>query len=251
MVHAPRKISETGYYHVVVKGDGGQILFECDADRMRFIANLLKATEEEKVEVHACCLMDNHVHLLVNDREFHLSAFMKKVDERYAMYFRKRTGRVGHLFQSRFWNEPIKSDEQYLATMRYIHANPEPARMCLAKDYKWSSYKAFLGKSKFVVTNVALSLLGGKQQFEDFHKNACKFVKPFPDSTLSRHLTYDELLYIAENLLGRETLLSLKAMKPPERKGYFVALNKAGFTDAQISRLTGIGQSSIHNALGR
>ena len=249
MPHTPRKKSETGFYHVVTKGDGGQIIFESDTDRRRFLELLEKAADEHAIEVHAYCLMSNHVHLLIQDKRDSMSAFMKQLSESYAMYYRKVTGRVGHVFQGRYWSEPVDTDEYFLAALRYIHANPEPAGICAARDYPWSSYSSYLGRKSFVQTKLALDLLGSPNAFEAFHLTGGSYATPFPKSALSRHLSYDELQRVAANLLGRDTLNSLKQMKPADREAYFELLAQSGFTDTQIARITGIGQASIHRSL--
>ena len=249
MPHVQRKRSETGFYHVVVKGDGDQIIFESDADRKRFITELEGSVDSHDVDVHAYCLMSNHVHFLVSDRDGKLSAFMKQLNERYAMYFRKVTGRVGHVFQGRFWSEPVESDEYFLAALRYIHANPEPAGICSARDYRWSSYAAYTGKDSLTNTDLALELLGGPAGFERFQASGGSFAQPFPGSKLVRHLSYDELTHIAVEVLGRDTLNSLKAMPPKDRGPHIEKLSRAGFTDTQIARITGVGQAVIYRAL--
>ena len=249
MPHTPRKKSETGFYHVVAKGDGGQIIFESDADRQRYVAELKRSASDFAINVHAYCLMSNHVHLLLEDKTDNLSSFMKQLCESYAMYYRKVTGRVGHVFQGRFWSEPVNSDEYFLAALRYIHANPEVAGMCQTPDYPWSSYKSYLGDPGFVCTKLALELLGSTDAFKNLHNDAGNFALPFPKSTLTRHLSYDELQRTATNLIGRDMLNSLKQMKPQNRETYISLLSKSGFTDTQIARLTGIGQASIYRSL--
>ena len=248
MPHSQRKKGETGFYHVVSKGDGGQVIFESDTDRKRYLALLEQSLDDHKVKVHAYCLMSNHVHLLVQeepDAQSGMSGFMKQLNERYAMYYGKVTGRVGHVFKGRFWSEPIDSEEHFLSALRYIHCNPEPAGICSAKDYPWSSFEAYIGKPGFVTTDVALGLLDSVPAFEDFHANGGCYAKPFPKSALVKHLSYDELARVAVNLLGRDTLNLLKTMTPKERGKHFERLSEAGFTASQIARLTGIGQSSV------
>ncbi|MDO4532476.1 MAG: transposase [Coriobacteriia bacterium] len=249
MPHVQRIKSETGFYHVVIKGDGGQIIFESDADRLRFLEELAHGTQDYDIFIHAYCLMANHVHLLMQDPKESLSAFMKQLEERYAMYFRKVTGRVGHVFRGRFWSEPIDSDERFLATLRYIHANPEPPGMCRANEYRWSSYQAYMGAPSVATTKLALDILGSPEAFASFHENAGSFAKPFQQSKLCRHLSYDELTRIAVNLLGREEVNALKTMKPSQRQSQLESLAASGFTDTQIARITGIGQSSVNRAL--
>ena len=249
MPHTQRKRGESGFYHAVTKGDGGQIVFEKDADRLRYLKELETAAGDFKVEVHAYCLMSNHVHLLLEDQDGELGLFMKQLNERYAMYYAKTTGRVGHVFQGRYWSEPVDSDDYYLAAMRYIHANPEPPGICKASAYAWSSYGAYARASSFVKTDLALSMLGGVEAFEAFHIDAIKYAKPFPESKLTAHLSSDEQLNVAVSILGRDVLNSLKGLKPQERRTRVEQLAQAGFSDTEIARLTGIGRSSIRRDL--
>ena len=252
MTHTARERGESGYYHVVIKGDGGQIIFEDNRDRTCFLKLLALALEAFAVEVHAYCLMDNHVHLLVKDSDGELSAFMKQLNENYAQCFARKTGRVGHVFQGRFWSEPIETESHFLATLRYIHANPEPARICPHEEYIWSSYQTYLGNNRNAVpicTELALTLLGGIQGFVHFGKSGNTLAKPFPGSRLGCHLSSDEQAEVALALLGRDVISNLKAMSPAMRLPHLKALAKAGFTDTEIARITGLGQASVFRAL--
>lgn len=249
MPHTSRKRGESGFYHVVSKGDGGQYIFESTSDRTRYLTILTEALDEHRVELHAYCLMSNHVHLLVRDTEQDLSAFMKRVCENYAAYFKWRTGRVGHVFQCPFWSEPIESDEYFLCALRYIHANPEPALICKAKDYPWSSYQAYLHDSDFVTTEFALEMLGGAQAFEKFSASGACFARPFPTSRLSKHLNTNELAQIALEVVGRTTLNAIRTLPPNERRRSILLLRDHGFTEAEITRATGLGATTIHRAL--
>ena len=69
-----REYSSTGFYHVVFRGINHQHIFEesSDYDYMLEIVRQLKA--EMAFEVHAYCLMSNHVHLLLREKKMgHIS----------------------------------------------------------------------------------------------------------------------------------------------------------------------------------
>ena len=249
MPHTQRKLSESGFYHVVAKGDGAQLLFEDDRDKKLYVDTLAKTIDEFKIKLHAYCLMSNHIHLLVRDERYELSEFMKKLSETYAMHFSRKVGRVGRVFQRPFWSEPVENDTYFLCALRYIHANPEPAGICKAEDYPWSSYQAYLSGSPFVEVDFARELLGGTREYEEFSASGGSYAKPFTGSRLSHHHNSNELVNIAINLLGRETLNDLRAMGPEARKPHIELLHTHGFTKAEIVRITGLGSTVVNNAL--
>ena len=109
MPRRARTISNSGYYHVVMRGIGKQILFEERADYLRFLETLERYLSEEPFDVLAYCLMENHVHLLLHTQSG-LERIMKRIAGSYAYYFNNKYERSGHLFQDRFSSEPIDSD---------------------------------------------------------------------------------------------------------------------------------------------
>ena len=137
--------SESGLYHVIAKGSGGQNLFEGPYDYQAFLEFLSKACEKGGVRVIAYCLMSNHVHLLLEDAEDHLGEVMKSVLTSYAQRFNKSSDHVGHVFQQRFKSQPIENGDYLLRAIRYIHNNPAKVGICPAEDYPRSSYHEYVG----------------------------------------------------------------------------------------------------------
>lgn len=249
MPHAARRKSETGFYHVVAKGAGGQVIFENAANRRYCLEEFENAIDAHKVDVHAYCLMSNHIHILLQDNGDCLGEFMKQLCQSYAMYFKLVTGRVGNVFQKPYWSEAVGSDEYFLSALRYIHANPEPAGICEAAEYEWSSYRSYLGTRSFVETSLALDLLGSEEAYVAFNASGSKLALPFPGSKLRSHLSPDETWRVAEEILGHETLEGLRRMPVRERNLHLQTLADAGFTEREIARLSGLGKTAIHLAL--
>ena len=54
-----------GYYHVILKATGPQMLFKEDADKCAFLSILERSAHFSGVEVLSYALLDNHFHLLV------------------------------------------------------------------------------------------------------------------------------------------------------------------------------------------
>ena len=54
------------------------------------------------VSIYSYCLMRNHVHFLLKEKDKPISLAMKSINTTYAGYFNKNHNRIGHLFQDRF-----------------------------------------------------------------------------------------------------------------------------------------------------
>lgn len=77
------------------------------------------------VEIVAYCLMPNHFHLLIHEREEGgTSKFMQKVTTGYTMYFNKCHERSGSLFQGKFKATHVADDGYLRYLISYIHLNP-------------------------------------------------------------------------------------------------------------------------------
>ena len=96
MARQIRKKSGTGIYHVMLRGINRQDIFEDNEDYLQMTSIF-----------YAYCLMSNHLHLLIQEREDNISDIVKRIGVTYAHYFNKKYERNGHLFQDRFRSEPV------------------------------------------------------------------------------------------------------------------------------------------------
>lgn len=117
------------------------------------------------VEILAFCLMPNHFHFLLRPKTTDsVPLFMQKLGIGYTMYFNKKYERVGPLFQGSFKAIAIEKDIHFLHLPYYIHANPVDLVAPLWREnkvedvdkiidfleqYRWSSYRDFLGEKNF------------------------------------------------------------------------------------------------------
>ena len=67
MPRRPRERSETGIYHIMVRGANRQEIFHDDSDRLRFLEILNRVKITSEMQVYGWCLMNNHVHLLLKE----------------------------------------------------------------------------------------------------------------------------------------------------------------------------------------
>ena len=113
------------------------------------ISSLLMATNKSKlVEIIAYCIMPTHLHLVLHQtKDDGVGRFMRKLLDSYTRYFNIRHNRKGPLWEARFKNVLVKTDEQLLHLTRYVHLNPVTAYL-VDDPTKWfpSSYNEYLGE---------------------------------------------------------------------------------------------------------
>src|SRR3989344_398883 len=95
-----------------------------------------------KIEILAYCLMPNHFHFLIKQLvDDGITIYMRRFMNSYVHYVNVKNKRLGPLFQGRFKNVLVDSDEQLLHVSRYIHLNPLVSNLVAnLDDYPWSSY---------------------------------------------------------------------------------------------------------------
>ena len=133
-------------YHVTSRGNASQRVFRDDEDRELFLATLAWVVERFGWRCHAYCLMDNHIHLLIDTPQPNLSRGMRQLNGVYTQRFNRRHRKVGHLFQGRFKAILVEKEGYLLELARYIVLNPVRAKMVKTPErYPWSSYQPMLG----------------------------------------------------------------------------------------------------------
>lgn len=135
----PREIVAGGIYHVYARGNDQRPIFVDDTDRYVYMAILSDVCARSEWLRLAHCLMDNHVHLLLETPLPNLSEGMRRLQWQYATRFNRRHDRSGHLFQGRYGAKRVASDEQLVAVTRYIAMNPVEAGLCETPErWTWS-----------------------------------------------------------------------------------------------------------------
>ena len=245
MPRQARALSESGYYHVINRGIGKQILFEDADDFQRFLDTLKRYIEEEHFELISYCLMENHFHLLVHT-ETELDRIMKRICCSYAYYYNEKYGRTGHLFQDRFRSEAIKDDKQLLATVRYIHNNPQKAGICRREEYTWSSWREYVDKATMVTPDLVVDNVGGKEAFLAFSEGADE--GHYLDDDRKDRISDVHGLEIIRTVLNLKSGTQLQKMDKEERNAALRKLKEEGLSVRQIERLTGINRGVVFKA---
>ncbi len=118
--------------------------------------------------------MNNHVHLIVYDKEKQISKVMQSIQVSYSFFFNKKYERVGHLFQNRFFSKKIEDREYLKVVCRYIHQNPQKAGIGKTENYKWSSYREYVEEKYIINPKMLLMVFSlnkdeAKNEFIKFH----------------------------------------------------------------------------------
>lgn len=149
MPRPPRENVENGVYHVFARGNDRQVVYRDDADRGLYLRGVGAIVVDYEIGCLAYCLMNTHVHLLLETPHANLSAGMHRLQSGYAQRFNRRHDRVGHLFQSRYGAVRIESDRQLCGTAAYIARNPVEAGLCRrAEEWRWSSFRETMSASR-------------------------------------------------------------------------------------------------------
>jgi REP element-mobilizing transposase RayT len=110
MARKPRIHISGGYYHVMLRGNGGVDVFFNEEDRYRFYLLMQEGVERYGHRIHAFCLMSNHVHLVVQVGDVSLSRIMQNISFRYTHWFNGRQSEQAIFFRGgsrRYWSMKI------------------------------------------------------------------------------------------------------------------------------------------------
>jgi putative transposase len=184
-----------GWYHVTSRGNERRAIFRDNQDRVHFCELLGEMVARFRVHLHAYVLMDNHYHLLLELTEPNLSRTGQWLNVSYSVWFNRRHGRSGHLFQGRFKSVVVDPLQWGLELSRYVHLNPvRVGRLGLGKAdrqkqrvgatgapdaravkervsrlrrHRWSSYRAYVGlgrRPEWLACDAVLEMGGGRKE---------------------------------------------------------------------------------------
>jgi putative transposase len=133
--------------HVVQRGLNRQPCFFGPIDYIAYLDFLRGSAARFGCQVHAYCLMTNHVHLLVTpDTHDACGRLMKQVGQCHVQRINHRLGRTGTLWEGRFYSSLVNTESYVLACYRYVELNPVRAGMVTTpNEYRWSSYRTNAG----------------------------------------------------------------------------------------------------------
>lgn len=238
MTRCARTYCESGIYHVMFRGINKQDVFLNKRDYLKLLEIIIKIKEKKQFELYAYCLMSNHVHLVIKEKELRdISDIMKRIIGEYTQWFNYKYERTGGLMENRYRSQNVETDEYFMHLVRYVHQNPVKAGLVSnIADYQWSSYSNYLEEQGFISTELLFEVLP-KNSYEYFHKEiengefALYHDEKFSDEDLIRVL----------NDMGIENPQSLQYCSPDKLKATIEEIKRRGkFSQRCISRVTGV-----------
>lgn len=261
MPRSRRIKSQSGCYHVILRGNEKKPIFLDDEDRLRFLSTLQIKKKQQGFCVYAFCLMNNHIHLMLGEQQADLSDVIKRITVSYVAYFNKKYERIGHLFQDRFKSQNVEDDRYFLTLARYIHHNPVKAGLVkYPGDYGWSSYGCYLDKNApfraIVDTGMLLDLLGARgASGRDARREYVEFMnQPMEEdfAFLEEPMDKKEAVLLWEQMLQEKKLLNRRGLPDYEDKLYILRefKEKTGLSDTMVVEITGMSRYMLRKAMG-
>lgn len=191
------------YYHIYNRGVDKRPVFLDEEDYLKFIRGLKdfnnKSYYEERaamvrkygfkelssflekvekvVQVLVYCLLPNHFHLILKQiMENGISNILHKIGTGFTNQFNKKYERSGSLFQGPFRAIHIETNDYLLWLSGYVNGNSEIHGIGNAEEYRWSSYRNFLGLDDNDIISDKEIILSQFWKLEK-HKGYEKFVK--------------------------------------------------------------------------
>ena len=143
MARKPRLEYPGALYHVMCRGNNGEYILT-EKEKPIYLTLIKRYKERYDFKLYAYCIMDNHVHLLIETGETPLSRIMQGIQQSFTQQYNKKYNRTGHVFQQRYKAQHCDKERYLLQVIKYIHYNPVEAGIETGLDYQWSSHGSYL-----------------------------------------------------------------------------------------------------------
>ena len=260
MPRKSRLSSGTGIYHVMMRGINHQNIFEEQEDYYQFLTTLdVMALSYESdgtlsgrnYILYAYCLMSNHIHLLIREREDTIGMAIKRIALSYVYYYNHKYSRDGHLFRERFKSEPVSDMAYFVTLLRYIHQNPLKAGMVDAVGkYEFSSWSEYKDKESTLFpicdTRSVLNRIPYNELSELVNEPLPEEVAclDMEDTSKSRP-SDDQVMRLIKEKTGATNSSAFQHLPDDIKKSILIELKGKKASLRQLERLTGIGKSMI------
>lgn len=172
------------FYHVTMRGNNRQVIFEDEGDFALFFRAMHNTYEKYPFTLIAYCIMNNHYHLLIRAQDVPLSKIMASINKRYSEYYKRKHNYFGQLYETRYFASMVSDPISLLNVSSYIHQNPIKTATTIVhrmENYPYSSYKYYFHQVRpqyaFINTQYLPSII--KRYPEIKAKNYCMYCENF------------------------------------------------------------------------
>ena len=255
----PRKrrvLSSTGVYHVMLRGINREDIFTDEQDCLKFIkilAGCVAPTDKSgnplppMCTIYGYCLMSNHVHLLIGERDNSIGEVLKSIGITYVSYFNKRHYRIGPMFQGRFRSEPVEDALSFFNLLRYIHENPVAACICAKPgEYRWSSWHEYESAVPLPGAICSVTTPFTNARWDEYRQQVLESCTLTRQPGAERARMTDKAAEEVLMRIGNNTPLAvIKSLSFETRKRIILEAMEHGVGSRQMARITGIPYNTI------
>lgn len=246
---------------MMMRGINHQTIFEDEEDYYQFINTLDRMRYQYDEDGFPCgtnctyyayCLMSNHFHILIRERDESVGKTIKRIASSYVYYYNRKYGRDGHLFKERFKSEPVNDMAYFTVLLRYIHQNPVKAGIVEnVKDYEycsWGEYDGSIGSIfQFCDTRTVLNRI-------PFEELQAWVNEPLSDDVCcldndnekpNVRLSDDQVWQQIREMVNVTNSSAFQHLADNTKRTILKDLKEKGASHRQLERLTGVGRGLI------
>ena len=236
--------SDIGIYHVVLRGVNQQAIFHDEEDYKKLLYTFSDIKKVSGFTIYAYCIMENHCHFLIKEGDEGLDKIFIRFGPKYVYWYNRKYNRVGHLFQNRFWSEPIKNEKHFVAVLRYIHQNPIKAGICAdISNYKWSSFREYLANPYIIDIYFTLGIIS-KNDLIKLHLDESND-KYLDCESMTLRATDSQAKDIIQRISNCCNVSEFQDLSSSRQRTLIKKIRYEGISIRQISRLTGISKGVV------
>lgn len=158
MPRKPRIHYEGALYHVICRGNNREWIFRTEEEKRTYMELVKDYKDRYGFKLYAWVLMSNHAHLLIEVSTTSLSKSMQGIQQGYTRWYNRTHKHSGHVFEQRYKATVCNKDTYLLSLIRYIHQNPQRAKIDDGLDYPWSSHQDYINDQRPSITDKAFPL---------------------------------------------------------------------------------------------
>ncbi len=103
-----------------------------------------RARDKFDFKIIAWVIIPDHFHIILDVPNGDTSKIMQNIKLSFSGQYKSQTGRTGSIWQRRYWDHIIRSEEDMNRHIDYIHYNPvKHGLVDFPKEYRLSSFKKF------------------------------------------------------------------------------------------------------------